>query len=87
ILGHEGIEKAEPWFALLILLIMAYVFVIAFTGHSPGEYAGIESLPELEFTPVLALDIVISTAISWTVLSGDLNRLAGTQKAGIVGSG
>ena len=87
ILGHEGIEKAEPWFALLILLVMAYVFVIAFTGHAPSEYAGIESLPALEFTPVLALDIVISTAISWTVLSGDLNRLAGTQKAGIVGSG
>ncbi|WP_426936474.1 purine-cytosine permease family protein [Brevibacterium sp. LE-L] len=87
ILGHEGIEKAEPWFALLILLVMAYVFAVAFTGHSTAEYLQIEKDPGLGFTPVLALDIVISTAISWTVLSGDLNRLAGSQRSGIVGSG
>lgn len=87
ILGHEGIEKAEPWFALLILLVMAYVFALAFTGHSTGEYVQIARDPGLEFTPVLALDIVISTAISWTVLSGDLNRLARSQRAGILGSG
>ncbi|MGO2035252.1 MAG: purine-cytosine permease family protein [Brevibacterium sp.] len=87
ILGHEGIEKAEPWFALLILLVMAYIFVIAFTGHAPAEYTQIPVDPSLDVTPALALDIVISTAISWTVLSGDLNRLAGSQRAGIVGSG
>lgn len=87
ILGHEGIEKAEPWFALLILLVMAYVFAIAFTGHSAQEYMSIDRDPGLGFTPVLALDIVISTAISWTVLSGDLNRLARSQRSGIVGSG
>lgn len=87
ILGHEGIERAEPWFALLILLVMAYVFVIAFTGHSASEYLQINRVPSLEFTPVLALDIVISTAISWTVLSGDLNRLARSQKAGVLGAG
>ena len=87
ILGHEGIEKAEPWFALLILLVMAYVFATAFIGHAPSEYASIPADESLGFTPVLALDIVIATAISWTVLSGDLNRLAGSQRAGIVGSG
>ncbi|MCD1284380.1 cytosine permease [Brevibacterium sp. H-BE7] len=87
ILGHKGIEKAEPWFALLILLVMAYIFVIAFTGHAPAEYTQIPIDPSLDVTPALALDIVISTAISWTVLSGDLNRLAGSQRAGIVGSG
>lgn len=87
ILGHEGIEKAEPWFAFLILVVMAYVFVIAFIGHAPAEYTQIEIDPGLEFTPALALDIVIATAISWTVLSGDLNRLAKNQRAGVVGSG
>ncbi|WP_343207051.1 purine-cytosine permease family protein [Brevibacterium oceani] len=87
ILGHEGIEKAEPWFALLILLVMAFVFVTAFTGHAPSEYTQMSTDPSLEFTPALALDIVISTAISWTVLSGDLNRLAKSQRAGVVGSG
>lgn len=87
ILGHEGIEKAEPWFALLILLVMAYVFATAFIGHAPSQYMSIPADESLGFTPVLALDIVIATAISWTVLSGDLNRLAGSQRAGIVGSG
>ena len=87
ILGHEGIEKAEPWFALLILLVMAYVFATAFIGHAPSKYMSIPADGSLGFTPVLALDIVIATAISWTVLSGDLNRLAGSQRAGIVGSG
>lgn len=87
ILGHEGIEKAEPWFALLILVVMAYIFVTAFIGHAPSEYLTIPADESLGFTPVLALDIVIATAISWTVLSADLNRLAGSQRAGIVGSG
>src|SRR5690606_2355527 len=31
IFGHEGIAKVEPWMALLILAIMAYVFYKAFT--------------------------------------------------------
>ncbi|WP_309132544.1 cytosine permease [Brevibacterium sp.] len=87
ILGHKGIEKAEPWFAVLILLVMAYVFIVAFAGHSPAAYAEIPSDPTLGITPAIALDIVIATAISWTVLSGDLNRLASSQRAGIVGSG
>jgi NCS1 family nucleobase:cation symporter-1 len=87
ILGHEGIEKAEPWFALLILLVMAAVFVIALTGHSATEYVRIEREPSLGFTPVLALDIVISTAVSWTVLSSDLNRLGRSQRSTVVGSG
>ena len=33
------------------------------------------------------LDIVIATAISWTVLSADFNRLARTSRDGIIGSG
>src|SRR5699024_8507026 len=81
------IASAEPCFALLILLVMAAVFVIALTGHSATEYMRIEREPSLGFTPVLALDIVISTAVSWTVLSSDLNRLGGSQRSTVVGSG
>ncbi len=87
ILGHKGIEKAEPWLAVLILLVMASVFIVAFSGHSPAAYAEIAADPSLGITPAIALDIVIATAISWTVLSGDLNRLAKSQTAGIIGSG
>src|SRR5690606_35544323 len=36
---------------------------------------------------ITVLDIVISTAISWTVLSADFNRLAKSEKAGVIGSG
>ncbi len=31
IFGHTGIAKVEPWLAVLILAIIAYIFVVAFT--------------------------------------------------------
>src|SRR5699024_7657134 len=30
IFGHEGIAKLEPWFAVLLLLVIAWIFYIAF---------------------------------------------------------
>lgn len=87
ILGHEGIAKVEPWLAVVILAIMGYVFVTAFTTFSPAAFAGIEVDASLGFTNFVVLDIVIATAISWTVLSADFNRLAKSSRAGILGSG
>ncbi len=87
ILGHEGIAKVEPWLAVVILAIMAYVFVTAFTTFTPAEFAGIEADASLGFTRFVVLDIVIATAVSWTVLSADFNRLAKSSRAGILGSG
>ena len=37
-------------------------------------------------TATIALDVVVATAISWTVLSADFNRHAITQRAGIIGT-
>jgi purine-cytosine permease-like protein len=37
-------------------------------------------------TAAIALDVVVATAISWTVLSADFNRHAITQRAGIIGT-
>lgn len=82
ILCHEGIEKAEPWFALLILLAMAYVFVIAFTGHAPVEYIQVPIDASLGFTPALALDIVIFLSVMATntmVVYGMVNSVVGAQ--------
>ena len=87
ILGHEGIAKVEPWLAVVILAIMVYVFITAFTTYSPAEFGGIGVDESLGYTSFVVLDIVIATAISWTVLSADFNRLAKSSRAGIIGSG
>lgn len=86
IFGHEGIQKAEPWFALLILVVAVFVFANVFGAHSLGDLAAIPADPDI-ITPAIGLDIVIATAISWTVLSADINRHARNSKAGIIGSG
>jgi nucleobase:cation symporter-1, NCS1 family len=87
IFGHEGIAKVEPWLAVLMLAIMAYIFITAFTTFAPAEYAGIPADASIGYTPILVLDVVIATAISWTVLSADFNRFAKSSRAGMIGSG
>lgn len=86
IFGHTGISRVEPWLALLILVVMGSVFATAFGAFSPSEFAAIPVDPELGGTAFSALDMVIATAISWTVLSADMNRHAKSSKAGIIGS-
>ncbi|WDF33051.1 cytosine permease [Arthrobacter agilis] len=87
IFGHTGIARVEPWLALVILAFMAYIFVTAFLAHGPADFVAIPQDTEAGWTPVAALDVVIATAISWTVLSAEFNRLARTQAAGMIGSG
>lgn len=86
IFGHDGIARIEPWFGLMILAIIVYVFVVAFTTFSPAEYASIEPDPSLGYNGSLVFDVVFATAISWTVLAADLTRSARTQRAGSVGA-
>ncbi|MBC9953714.1 cytosine permease [Leucobacter sp. cx-42] len=87
IFGHTGISRVEPWLALLILIVMATVFIAAFTAFSPAEFGAIPVDSTLGGTPFITLDMVIATAISWTVLSADMNRHAKSSAAGIIGSG
>ncbi|MBL3687703.1 purine-cytosine transporter [Leucobacter zeae] len=86
IFGHTGISRVEPWLALLILTVMGFVFAAAFGAFTPAEFGAIPVDASLGGTPFLTLDIVISTAISWTVLSADMNRHAKSQRAGVIGS-
>ncbi|WP_343319357.1 cytosine permease [Arthrobacter sp. TMP15] len=87
IFGHAGIAKVEPWLALVILAIMAYIFFVAFTSYPPADFAALKVDATLGWSGITVLDVVIATAISWTVLSAEFNRLAKTQAAGVVGSG
>ncbi len=87
IFGHTGISRVEPWLALAILIVMGFVFTAAFSAFSPGEFAALPVDASLGGTPFITLDMVIATAISWTVLSADMNRHAKSSTAGIVGSG
>jgi purine-cytosine permease-like protein len=86
ILGHEGISKVEPWLALIILALMIYIFSVVFSHYSVAEFKNLKVDNTLGWDASLVLDVVIATAISWTVLSAEFNRLAKSQKAGIVGS-
>jgi len=87
IFGHEGIARVEPWLAVLMLAIIAWIFFVAFSTFGPGEYQAIPVDLSIGYTPAIVLDIVIATAVSWTVLSADFNRLAVSSRAGILGSG
>jgi NCS1 family nucleobase:cation symporter-1 len=83
--GHTGIQRVEPWLAVVMLLVAASIFVAAFRDVGLSAYTSLPAAPEL-MTGAIAFDIVIATAISWTVLSADFNRHAKSQRDGIIGT-
>ena len=85
IFGHEGISKVEPYLGMVILAAMAYIFGVAFSAHSIADYTALNVDPALGWRGTIVFDVVVATAISWTVLSAEFNRLAKSQTAGIVG--
>ncbi|MEV8368134.1 cytosine permease [Microbacterium sp. NPDC064584] len=87
IFGHAGVARVEPWLAAIILAIAAYVFFVAFTSFGPADFAAIPAPAEPFYSPGLVFDVVLATAISWTVLSADFNRFARSTRAGAIGSG
>ncbi|MGC5221135.1 purine-cytosine permease family protein [Micromonospora sp. DT81.3] len=87
IFGHAGVARVEPWFAAVILAIAAYIFVVVFRTYAPSDFATIVPPAEPFYSAGLAFDVVVATAISWTVLSADFNRFAASTRAGVIGSG
>jgi nucleobase:cation symporter-1, NCS1 family len=83
--GHLGIQRVEPWLAVIMVVVAAYVFYTAFSTFGVGEFLEIPAQPEL-ITTIVVFDIVVATAISWTVLSADFNRHALSERAGVVGT-
>jgi nucleobase:cation symporter-1, NCS1 family len=86
LLGHNGIQRVEPWLAVVMLIVAAVVFFIAFREFGLSGFLDIPEQPDVGMTAAIALDVVVATAISWTVLSADFNRHAVSQRAGIVGT-
>src|SRR5215203_3571717 len=86
LLGHAGIQRVEPWLAVVMLVVAAFVFFTAFRDFGLSGFLGIPEQPDLGMTAAIALDIVVATAISWTVLSADFNRHAISQRAGVIGT-
>jgi NCS1 family nucleobase:cation symporter-1 len=84
--GHEGIERVEPFIAVVMILLALFVFYKAFSAFGFGEFASLPGDPSAGMTAAIAFDVVVATAISWTVLSADFNRNAKTQLGGIFGT-
>ena len=87
IFGHAGIVKVEPFLAFIMLALMGYIFFIAFSTYPLTDYLGLGVAEDSRMPGILVFDIVVATAISWTVLSADFNRFALSQKAGMIGCG
>ncbi|GAB3621232.1 cytosine permease [Glutamicibacter endophyticus] len=85
--GHEGIAKIEPWLAVIMLAIMGWIFFTIFSTFTPGDLNSLPAPAEEGMTGGLVFDVVFATAISWTVLSADINRTAKSPKSGMLGSG
>ncbi len=84
--GHQGIERVEPFIAVVMIGLALFVFYTAFGRFGIGEFVAIRADPSTGMTAAIALDVVVATAISWTVLSADFNRNAKTQLGGIGGT-
>ncbi|SDQ85421.1 cytosine permease [Quadrisphaera sp. DSM 44207] len=83
--GHAGISRVEPWLAVVMLAVAAVVLVTAFADVGLSGFASLPADPAV-MTTAVAFDVVVATAISWTVLSADFNRHARSQRAGVLGT-
>ena len=86
LLGHTGIQRVEPRLAVAMLIVAAVVFYRAFSDFGVSSFFDIPEQPDVGMTTAIAFDVVVATAVSWTVLSADFNRHAKSQRAGIVGT-
>jgi NCS1 family nucleobase:cation symporter-1 len=84
--GHKGIERVEPFIAVVMILLALFVFYSAFSTFGVAEFLSLPADPSTGMTAAIAFDVVVATAISWTVLSADFNRNAKTQLGGISGT-
>lgn len=82
--GHRGIERAEKWAAILMLVLAVVVF------YALGRHYDFPSLfdmsPQGDMTPGGAFDIVIATAFSWIPLAADYNRHCKSVRVAVIGT-
>ncbi len=87
IFGHRGLTVIEPVFAIAILIIMGLVLSEAFSEYNFRDYVNLELDESLGWDGFSVLDVVMATAVSWTVLSAEICRRAVSETASIVGTG
>jgi nucleobase:cation symporter-1, NCS1 family len=76
----------EPFIAVVMIGLALFVFYKAFSAFGLSEFVSLPGDPTAGMTAAITFDVVVATAISWTVLSADFNRNAKTQLGGIFGT-
>ena len=83
----KGIALYEKIAMVLIAAIMGAVIFKAFNTYGINNIFAIPAVPEDGLTAMIAFDIVVATALSWTVMGADYNRNCKTMRATVVGTG
>src|SRR5918999_617607 len=63
--GHQGIERVEPFIAVVMIGLALFVFYTAFGAFGFGEFASIPADPSTGMTAAIAFDVVVATPSSW----------------------
>ncbi|MDA9721882.1 cytosine permease [Luminiphilus sp.] len=87
IFGHRGLTVVEPLFAVSILAVMYFALYGAFSDYDLHDFVNLEVDINLGWNVFSVLDVVVATAVSWTVLSAEICRRAVSERASIVGTG
>jgi NCS1 family nucleobase:cation symporter-1 len=60
--GHHGIERVEPFIAVVMIGLALFVFYKAFSTFGTGEFVSLPGDPSAGMTAAIALDVVVATA-------------------------
>ena len=83
----KGIALYEKIAMVLIAGIMGLVILKACRVTGIDSIFAIAEVPQDGLTAMIAFDIVVATALSWTVMGADYNRNCKTLPAAVVGTG
>ncbi len=83
----KGIALYEKVAMVLIALILGAVIYEAIAVVGMDKILGIASVPDKAVTKLIAFDIVVATALSWTVMGADYNRNCKSLAATVIGTG
>lgn len=83
----KGIALYEKVAMVLIAAILGAVIFKAFNSTGMSNILNINAGGEAGLTAMAAFDVVVATALSWTVMGADYNRNCKTVSATVVGTG
>lgn len=83
----KGIAMYEKVAMVAIAAIMGAVIYEAVAVIGMDKILGVAQVPSESVTALIAFDIVVATALSWTVMGADYNRNCKSLAATVVGTG